>query len=149
MKKTVSLSALLLLTLCLGGRELFVSPSGSNTNPGTARAPFATIAFAASKARPGDTVKIGPGVYREQIKFTRSGKKEAPITFAGSRGKNGEFLTIVESDGIALDKWEKAPEVAPGVWKTKIAKRPSIVMMDGKMIAFINGQTIRVDGGKA
>ena len=87
-------------------------------------------------------MKIGPGVYREQIKFTRSGKKEAPITFAGSRGKNGEFLTIVESDGIALDKWEKAPEVAPGVWKTKIAKRPSIVMMDGKMIAFINGQTM-------
>ena len=142
MKRMFLLSLLLFLTVCLCGRELFVSPSGSNSNPGTAGAPFATIAFAASKARPGDTVKIGPGVYREQIKFIRSGKKGAPITFAGSRGKNGEFLTIVESDGIALDKWEKAPEVAPGVWKTKIAKRPSIVMMDGKMIAFINSGTM-------
>ena len=75
-----------LLTGTLCGREFFVSPAGNNKNPGTAQAPFATIGKAASVVLPGDTVKIGPGLYREQITFKRSGKPGAPIVFAGTRG---------------------------------------------------------------
>ena len=122
----------------ISAAEIYVSPTGSNKNSGTKAAPFATIAFAASKAKPGDTVKIGPGLYREQITFTRSGKKEAPVTFAGTRGKNGEFLSVVEAPGKILTKWTPAPEIAPGVWKIKLEKRPDLMMMDGKMIVFIN-----------
>ena len=125
-----------------GAAGLYVSPSGSNKNTGSVKAPFATIAFAASKARPGDTVKIGPGVYREQIIFTRSGTQEAPITFSGTRGKNGEYLSIVEAPGTVLKNWAPAPEIAPGVWKTKLARRPDLVMMDGKMITYINSSTM-------
>ena len=69
-KKWLLLGVCLPLSL-LCGRELFVSPSGSNKNPGTAKAPFKTIAFAASKAMPGDTVKIGPGIYREAYREPR------------------------------------------------------------------------------
>ena len=90
-------------------KDIFVSSKGNDKNAGTAQAPFATIAHAASKAQPGDVVKIAPGLYREQIVFTRSGKKGAPITFEGVRGKNGEFLTIVEGVGTNLTNWVPAP----------------------------------------
>ena len=142
-KKWLLLGVCLPLSL-LCGRELFVSPSGSNKNPGTAKAPFKTIAFAASKAMPGDTVKIGPGIYREEITVKNSGKKNAPITFAGTRGKDGKWLSIIESPGITLSKWVKAPEIGPDVWKTKVAKNPLLVMMDGKMIAKVNNNTMNL-----
>ena len=126
----------------LNARELYVSVSGDNKNQGTEKAPFATIAHAVKKAAPGDTVKIGPGIYREQILVSRSGKKGSPITIAGSRGRNGEFLTIIEAPGTVIKKWEKAPEIGPDIWKTKMGTRPDLVMMDGKMIAFINRLTM-------
>ena len=140
--KKVYVVTILGTLLSLGAGELYVSPSGNNKNPGTKTAPFGTIAFAASKAKPGDTVKIGPGIYREQISFKKSGRKDAPITFAGTRGKNGEFLSIVEAPGITVSNWEPAPEIAPGVWKTKLAVRPDLLMMDGKMITYINHLTM-------
>ena len=133
-----------LLTGTLCGREFHVTPAGSDKNPGSAQAPFATIGRAAAAVGPGDTVKIGPGLYREQITFKRSGKKDAPVTFAGTRGPKGEFLTIVEPPGTVLDKWTPAPEIGPGVWKTPLAKRPNLVLMDGAMIAFINRLTMEL-----
>ncbi len=126
----------------LAAKDFFVSPQGNDKNTGTEQAPWKTIAFAAQKAKPGDTVKILPGLYREQIVFTRSGKKGAPITFEGSRGKDGAFLTIVEGVGTNLTKWEKAPEIAPDVWKTDLPNRPDLMMMDGKMITYINKSTM-------
>ena len=141
MRKLFIPSALLAL-FSLSAGELYVSPSGSNKNPGSKNAPFATIAFAASKANPGDTVKILPGIYREQISFRKSGRKDSPITFAGTRGKNGEFLTIVEAPGKTVANWVPAPEIAPEVWKAKVPQRPDLLMMDGKMITYINRLTM-------
>ena len=141
--RTLCLAALLFSAAAFSA-ELFVSPRGSDKNPGSAKAPFATIAKAAAAANPGDTVKIGPGVYREQITFTRSGKEGAPITFAGTRGAKGEFLTIVEAPGKVLDKWAPASEIGPQVWKTPLAKRPDLIMMDGAMITFVNPSTMKL-----
>ena len=128
------------VTLC--GKEIFVSVKGSDKNPGTKTRPLATIAAAAKRAMPGDTVKIAPGIYREQIVFRKSGKAKLPITFTGTRGENGEFLTIVEAPGKVIANWSPAPEVASGVWKTPLPKRPDLVMMDGRMIALINPHTM-------
>ena len=138
------LCSLLALTATASAAELYVSPRGSNKNKGTAQSPFATISHAASAAKPGDTVKIAPGIYREQIQFRKSGTKTAPITFIGSRGPKGEFLSIIEPTGTALDKWTPAPEIAPDVWKTPLAKRPNLVMMNGAMIAYINRFTMEL-----
>jgi hypothetical protein len=46
-----------------GGRELFVGTDGSDANPGTADAPFATINHAAEVAQPGDAIWVAPGEY--------------------------------------------------------------------------------------
>ena len=124
------------------GAELYVSPSGSDKNPGSEKAPFATIARAAAAAKAGDTVKIGPGLYREQITFKKGGKKGAPVTFAGTRGKNGEYLTVIEAPGKVLSGWVPAPEIHRDVWKTPLPQRPNLIMMDGSMIAYINHLTM-------
>ena len=95
-----------LATGILGAVEIHVSKAGSDANAGSADAPLASIARAVELAQAGDVVKIGPGIYREQIAFTRSGTKEAPIVFEGTRGKDGEYLTIVESPGSSVSNWE-------------------------------------------
>lgn len=142
MRKLFGILSVCCAALMLNGKTYYVSVSGSDKNPGSAQAPFATIAFAASKAVAGDTVKIGPGIYREQIVFTRSGRKDAPISFEGVRGKDGSFLTVVEGAGTVVSQWSKAPEIAPDVWKAPLAKRPDLMMMDGKMITYINKATM-------
>ena len=143
MKKFFGVSLICLCALVtLQGKVYFVSPAGNDKNPGTEKAPFATVSKAAQKAAAGDTVKILPGLYREQIVFRKSGKKGAPITFEGVRGKNGEFLTVIEGIGTSLTKWEPAPEIARDVWKTNVKTRPDLIMLDGKMIGFINRLTM-------
>ena len=148
MKKSLIVFGIALSFSLLCGKEFFVSPAGNDNNPGTKKAPFATIGKAAKIARAGDTVKIGPGLYREQIVFRNSGKKGAPITFEGVRGKNGEFLTVVEGIGRDLTNWQKAPEIGPDVWKTAVKERPDLIMLDGKMIGFINRLTMALPRGK-
>ena len=46
-----------------GGATYYVSPTGSNTNPGTAELPFRTIQNAADTVNPGDTVIVEDGTY--------------------------------------------------------------------------------------
>ena len=135
------LGAALFAGACFGA-ELYVSPSGNDKNQGSEKAPFATIGKAALAAKPGDTVKIGPGLYREQITFKKGGKKGAPVTFAGTRGANGEYLTVIEAPGKVLTGWTPAPEIHRDAWKTPLAKRPNLIMMDGSMIAYINHLTM-------
>ena len=126
----------------VGGAEIFVSPKGSDKNSGTENSPFATIGKAFSKAKPGDTVKLLPGIYSEQTVLKKSGRKGAFITIAGTRGKNGEYLSIVQAPGKVLTNWTQAPEIGKNVWKTPLAKRPDLVMKDGAMIAYINHLTM-------
>ena len=79
MKQILASAFMILLLTAAAGNQTpgpvtyHVSSAGNDGNPGTQEAPFATIAHAASKAKAGDTVKIGPGLYREQITFTRPG----------------------------------------------------------------------------
>ena len=143
MNKTI-----LMLMLCAAGAlcaaEIHVAKSGNDKNPGSADAPFATIKKASRVVKPGDVVKIGPGIFREQIYFKCNGTEDAPIVFAGTRGKDGEYLTIVESPGRTLSEWTPAPELGTNVWKTPIARRPDLIMMDGYMIAYVNRYTMEL-----
>jgi hypothetical protein len=59
----------------------FVSATGSDTNPGTAAAPFRNIQRCAVLMQPGDTCTVGSGVYRETVRPVRSGSAAAPITY--------------------------------------------------------------------
>ncbi len=69
------------------GRVYFVSPDGDDASSGTEAGPFRTIQRAADVARPGDTVRIGGGTYRESVKIKGRGDKERPIRFQAAPGR--------------------------------------------------------------
>lgn len=81
----------------------FVSPNGSDTNPGSFLQPWKTIRKAARMVSPGDTVYIRRGVYNESVTFETSGTEANPIRIMAYPGENpiidGGFY---ESWGILL-----------------------------------------------
>jgi parallel beta-helix repeat protein len=88
----VGVFLVLLVSTCvtsLHAETFYVRKTGANgpgisgTSPASA---FATIGFAASLARGGDTVVVGPGVYREgDIKPDGNGRREEPVVLYADR----------------------------------------------------------------
>lgn len=118
--------------------EIFVSASGNDNNSGTKDSPFLTLQKAVDKADAGDTVRILPGIYRNNTVITTRATAAKPLKIIGARSNDGKFLTVLEAESKVLTDWSPAPEIGKNVWKIKLAKRPDIVMLDGKMIAQIN-----------
>ncbi len=137
MKKWMSLIVLAHFTMGIFpwtalGADCYVATDGSDANPGTASAPFATIAKARDAVRQiiakgldhDITVSLGSGVYpqTETLVFGSedSGTKDLAITFAAAPGG-----TVVLSGGRAITGWTKRdgniwtvglPEVKAGNW---------------------------------
>ncbi len=105
-------------------------PQAADTNPGTEAKPWKTIARAGSakELKPGDTVLIHTGVYREHAKITVSGEPGKPITFAAAP----EAKVVIKGSEIVTGKWErlagvKEVKVAPNVpmtivWRIKLGE---------------------------
>jgi hypothetical protein len=62
---------------------IHVSADGSDGNSGAEDAPLSSIQTAVERARPGQTVRVWPGEYREFIEFRTNGSPDAPITLTG------------------------------------------------------------------
>ena len=93
-----------------GAKELHVSTAGSDSNDGSASRPLKTIAKAAEKAQPGDTVTVHAGVYRERINPPRGGTADnCRIIYQAAAG---EKVTITGSDPAR--GWEK---IGSDTWK--------------------------------
>ena len=75
-------------------------PRANDAGPGTADQPFERIAPAAKRARPGDTVRVHAGVYRERVKPARGGEPGRPIVYEAAEG---ERVIIRGSDVLELD----------------------------------------------
>ncbi|MDH7571899.1 MAG: hypothetical protein QHJ73_20150, partial [Armatimonadota bacterium] len=75
--------SILLVTVCLSSPTraavLHVSPDGRPGAPGTAQRPIASVQEALDRARPGDTVRVHRGVYRERVAFLRGGEHGKPV----------------------------------------------------------------------
>lgn len=63
--------------------SLYVSPSGSDGNDGSRATPLRTIQSALTRAGPGTTITLAPGIYREQPVTRHDGAPGAPITIKG------------------------------------------------------------------
>jgi hypothetical protein len=61
--------------------DLFVSPAGSDSNPGSVSRPFRTIQHAAKVARLSATVHVARGIYYGNIRSNASGTATARIRF--------------------------------------------------------------------
>ena len=95
------------------GRELHVAKSGHDTATGRVAAPFLTIGRAAREAKPGDTVVIQAGVYREQVALPRGGTAEdARIAFVPAPGQ-----LVVVKGSEPLTGWQRE---SGGVWRANV-----------------------------
>ena len=85
----------------------------SDKNPGTEAMPLKTIQAAANLARPGDTILVKAGIYREEVIPPRGGASAArPITYRAARG--GE-VSIRGSERITT--WA---DQGGGVWMVEL-----------------------------
>jgi hypothetical protein len=86
------------------GSTFYVSTSGSDSNNGSASAPWLTIQHAANTVTAGATVIVEAGTYNESVTFSTSGTSSEPIVF------NGQGTAIVDgSTGVACcttPSWE-------------------------------------------
>ena len=76
----------------------YVSPQGSNNNPGTQAQPWQTIQFAVDLALPGDLILVNDGLYEGPVIMTRSGEPDAYITLK-SINKWGAKVEVVNGEG--------------------------------------------------
>lgn len=66
----------------------YVDTTGSNSNPGSEKKPWRTIAYAVNTMVAGDTTYVKGGLYKEgTIRFKRSGTQAAPIKLLNSPGQ--------------------------------------------------------------
>ena len=63
------------------------SARGNDTNAGSERAPWKSLAHATRQLKPGDTLYLRGGTYFEKVALTRSGTTNAPITIASFPGE--------------------------------------------------------------
>jgi hypothetical protein len=66
----------------------YVATTGSNSNPGTEKQPWQTVAYAVASMVAGDTTYVRGGTYNEyEIRFAESGTAEAPIKLVNYPGE--------------------------------------------------------------
>jgi hypothetical protein len=113
------------------------STVGKDSNDGTSPATaWLTVNRAASELGPGDTLIIGPGLYRESVSIKRGGLPGRPVRiFGDSSGKmTGDPPgPVVMAGTIPVDETIFEPEGTPGVFKATISTKTvtGAVEMDG------------------
>jgi hypothetical protein len=89
------LSICFALSFCAQAQVYYVAKTGSDSNNGSASAPWLTIGHAALEAQAGSTVYVGAGTYSESVLFANSGTSSAPIVF------NGQGVAIIDGTSVA------------------------------------------------
>ena len=77
----------------LAAAVLHVSPTGHDDATGAADAPLATLARAATRAQPGDTIRLAAGTYRhtQPIRLSAHGTAAAPIRVEAADARRPVF----------------------------------------------------------
>jgi|GEM_PF-1941676 len=84
--------------------------SAADGNPGTPDKPLISISAAAKLAKPGDTVLIQGGLYRESLTVPNSGVPGKPITYAAAPGQR-----VILTGADRVSGWNKCTQAdAPG-----------------------------------
>ena len=106
------------LALPAAAATLHVSPDGADRASGSAKAPWRTIQRALKAAQPGDVIELGPGLYLQDVKTVRDGRRGRPITVKGPAdavisGAGAPRVFEVNHDFIELHGFTLDGRVAP------------------------------------
>jgi hypothetical protein len=116
-----------------GGKVYYVdgsAPNAADSNPGTDARPWKTLnrAGKAKELKPGDTVFIKSGIYREDFWITANGELGKPITFAAAPGAR----VVIKGSELITKEWMKVtpehaekepyPNAYQNVWKIKLGE---------------------------
>ncbi|MFP4053798.1 MAG: right-handed parallel beta-helix repeat-containing protein [Phycisphaerae bacterium] len=105
---------------------LYVSPGGSDENPGTWARPLRTIGRAAELIEPGQTCYIRGGTYRETVRPARSGEPSAPIVFEAFRNER-----VIISGCDVVDNWARQDADR---WTAPLEGEVHAVFADGRLL---------------
>ena len=102
-----------LITVALPAKEYHVSINGNDRNEGSTSKPYRTISAAARIARPGDTITVHEGTYRERINPPRGGiSDDKRIVYQAAGGKK-----VIIKGSEVITGWQK---VQNDTWKVTI-----------------------------
>ncbi len=122
---------LALLNPATAARVIDVAPDGP-----------VTIQEALDQAQPGDTVRLAPGIYRERIRFPRSGEHGKPITVEGRDG------AVIDGRRETELAWAPAFDIAPGLYRAAVDWRPYFFTADGKTLTQLHYRRSRLGAAK-
>jgi hypothetical protein len=105
LKRLASLTIVFVIIPTLYGGTYYVSPAGSDSNPGTQSNPWLTIQNAANIATAGDTVLVQPGIYKNATYAypQNNGTSNAPIVFRANGPVTNQFGFYVGRNYITID----------------------------------------------
>lgn len=81
--------------------DIYLSPSGSDSNSGTKGSPLKSLQVAVDKATPGTTIFMNEGVYEisNRVNLSKSGTKDEPITIQALNWGNVELNFSKQTPG--------------------------------------------------
>jgi hypothetical protein len=106
-----------ILTSFAWSAEYHVSPSGSDSNPGTLSSPWLTVQHAADSVRAGDTVIIHAGTYAEGVVFKISGVDGAAIKFTAAQDETVSLEGMEFAKGCAYIEIFDLRIKGQSIWK--------------------------------
>lgn len=106
-------AAFVAFTVVANAATFVVSPSGSDSNPGTEQAPWRTLQRAALRVRPGDRVEVRSGAYRG-FDLRAGGAPGAPVEFVadddvvitGANGRTPDGVNLEGASHVLIDGFE-------------------------------------------
>jgi len=86
----------------------FASPSGSNSNPGTLREPYRTVAYLLGQVHAGDTGCLLPGTFSENVRISEGGTPGRALTLKSGFGMRATiegtlYVTDTANDVVVSD----------------------------------------------
>lgn len=116
------------------------APGCSNGGPGTDVLPLCTIGAGVSRARAGDTVRVNPAIYREQVNLAFSGTSSSPIVVEAT-GSGAIVLGSIDVSDPA--GWSST---ATNAWSRSFTATPRQVLVDGVRLTTASGAGTTTNG---
>ncbi|MDR1279451.1 MAG: hypothetical protein LBK99_01345 [Opitutaceae bacterium] len=121
------------------GRLIYISPDGDDLAAGNATSPRRSIQKALDTARPGDVIRLLPGVYVTRVKFMQGGAREHPVTLEGTDG------AILDGRETFVPTWKPMPDIAPHVYSSPAPFEPRHVVAAGLVVPLLNERKVGKD----